>query len=805
MAMLMASRKNLLLGFSLFILSCGAPQKKDYSLQPVPLKQVNLHDSFWARRMESNRAVTIPAVFQKCEETGRVDNFAIAAGLKPGEQRGEYPFDDSDLFKTIEGASYSLLHHPDPRLDAYLDSLIQLINGAQEEDGYLYTARTNQCERLKNWFGEQRWEKEQGSHELYNIGHLYEAATAHYQATGKRSLLDIALKSASLVDQTFGPGKLQTPPGHQVIEMGFAKLYRVTHDARYAKLAQFFLDVRGKPLDGRELWGEYSQDHKPVLEQNEAVGHSVRAAYLYSGMAEVSALTQNEAYLRTSDRLWENVVSRKLYVTGGIGAKGSGEAFSTNYDLPNLSAYNETCASIANIFWNQRLFLSHSEAKYIDVLERTLYNAMLSGYSLDGKTFFYPNPLASVGQHARTPWFRCACCPPNVVRLIASLPGYFYAQKENEIYVNLFAANTAEIALADQTVRIEQETLYPWEGKIKITLTPERGNSDFTVHVRIPGWAENRPVPSDLYRYLNPVSEPIALTVNGERVSFKAKKGYAQLKRSWSPGDVIELTLPMPVQRLVAHDSVSADRGRVALQRGPIVFCAEWPDQPEGRVRNLLLADEAPLQTEFVSDLLNGVQVVRGKVWGYRFGADGQTLERAEQEFHAVPYYAWAHRGSGEMAVWLAREESAVQPLGQPTLASTSQVSASFGKNPQAVNDQWLPQSSIDHEAPFYHSWPHKGTTEWVQYDFPKAVEVSIVEVYWFDDTGIGECRPPTSWSILFQEGEKWLPVYTTDAYGVQKDAFNKIVFETVRTRALRLQFQAQEQYAAGIHEWRVQ
>jgi len=803
--MLVFFRKFLLLGIALLLHSCGTSRRNDYPIQPVPLKHVEIHDTFWAPRLETNRTVTIPWVFQKCEETGRVDNFAIAAGLKTGEQQGEYPFDDTDLYKSIEAASYSLMTHPDPALEARLDSLIQLISGAQEDDGYLYTARTNHSERLKRWFGEQRWMKEQGSHELYNLGHLYEAAAAHYQATGKRTLLDIALKSVSLVQQSFAPGKLQMPPGHQVIEMGLAKLYRLTHDEQQANLAKFFVDVRGKALDGRELWGEYSQDHKPVLEQEEAVGHAVRAAYLYAGMAEVSALADDQSYVRASERLWQNVVGRKLYITGGIGAKGSGEAFSTNYDLPNMSAYNETCSSIANIFWNQRLFLALGDAKYVDVLERTLYNAMLSGYSLDGRAFFYPNPLASMGSHARSPWFTCACCPPNVARLMASLPGYFYGQSGNAIYVNLYASNTAAISLDGQTVRLQQQTNYPWDGRIKITLSPEHAKTDFVLNLRIPGWARQQPVPSDLYRSLDAVQEPVLLAINGEEFSFQTNKGYASIERAWSPGDVVELTLPMPIRRVVAHDSVRADHGRVALQRGPIVYCAEWPDQPEGHVRNLLLADDAILQTEFVSDLLHGVHVIRGSAWGYRVGEDQLALKKTQQDFQAIPYYAWAHRGSGEMAVWLAREESAVQPIGQPTLASKSQVSASFGNNPQAVNDQLLPRSSIDHEVPFYHCWPHKGTTEWIQYDFPFEAEVSTAEVYWFDDTGIGECRPPLSWNIFYKDGEKWQRVYTTDVYGVQKDGFNKVAFETVRTPALRLEFQAQKDYAAGIHEWRVQ
>ena len=391
-------------------LNCSHSTQKDYPIQPVAFTEVKMTDQFWRGRMETNRAVTIRHVFDKIEETGRIDNFAIAGGLKEGEQQGIYPFDDSDVFKTIEGASYALMVNSDPELEAYLDSVITIIGAAQEEDGYLYTVRTNKADRLRRWFGDERWEKLDGSHELYNAGHLFEAAAAHYQATGKRNLLDIAVKVADMVDRTFGPGKLRKPPGHQVIEMGLAKLYRVTGEQRYLDLAKFFLDMRGKPLDGRELRGEYNQDHKPVLEQDEAVGHAVRAGYMYAGMADVAALSNDRSYVKAIDRLWGNVVGKKLYLTGGLGSRGGNEGFSGNYDLPNMSAYNETCASIANVYWNHRLFLLHGAAKYIDVMERTLYNALLSGISLQGKQFFYPNPLASVGQHERAEWFGCPCC-----------------------------------------------------------------------------------------------------------------------------------------------------------------------------------------------------------------------------------------------------------------------------------------------------------------------------------------------------------------------------------------------------------
>ncbi len=782
----------------------GPAELKDYPFQPVPFTDVKITDSFWAPRMETNRAVTIPHAFEKCQETGRIDNFAVAGGLKEGEQCGIYPFDDTDIYKTLEGASYALMVHPDPDLDAYLDELIALIAAAQEEDGYLYTARTNDAEKLKNWFGEERWERLRGSHELYNAGHLYEAAAAHFQATGKRNLLDIALENADLISTVFGPGKKEVPPGHQVIEMGLAKLYRVTGEEKYLDLARFFLDVRGKTLGGRELWGEYNQDHKPVLEQEEAVGHAVRASYMYSGMADVAALTGDREYLEAIDRIWENVAGKKLYLTGGIGARPSGEAFGNNYDLPNMSAYNETCAAIGNVYWNHRLFLLHGEARYLDVMERTLYNGLISGISLDGTLFFYPNPLESVGQHERSPWFGCACCPGNVTRFMASVPGYVYAHRKDELYVNLYASNTASIHMGGRTVKVTQETKYPWNGRIRLSISPERSTDRFALFLRIPGWAQGRPVPSDLYVYLNSGADEITMTVNGEPVVPDIERGFACIKRTWRSGDVVDLHLPMPIRRVLAHEKVEADRGRVALERGPIVFCAEWPESPDGHVRNLLLPDDAPLSTEFRADLLKGVQVIQGRVNGCRLAEDDATLEVSEQDFTAIPYYAWAHRGKGEMTVWLAREESAVHPVGRPSIASQSKVTSSFGKNPEAVSDRLEPRSSIDHDVPFFHWWPHKGTTEWIQYDFSQPAEVSSVEVYWFDDTGRGECRLPLSWRILYRNGASWKPVYSEDAYGVDKDRFNRVVFETVHTSALRLEIRSRPDFAGGIHEWRI-
>ncbi|MFC1543730.1 beta-L-arabinofuranosidase domain-containing protein [Gemmatimonadota bacterium] len=784
---------------------CANAGPPDYPVQPVPFTQVHFDDAFWATRLETNRSVTIPHVFDMCETEGRIDNFAVAGGLMEGEQRGSYPFDDTDVYKTIEGASYALMLRPDPALEAYLDSVITLIGAAQEPDGYLYTARTNEARRLRRWFGDERWERLNGSHELYNAGHLYEAAAAHYTATGKRNLLDIALKNADLIDRTFGPGKLQKPPGHEVVEMGLVRLYRVTGEERFLNLAKFFIDMRGRPLDERELGGEYNQDHEPVVDQTEAVGHAVRAGYLYAGMADVAALTGDQGYISAVDRIWEDVVGRKLYVTGGIGATGGNEDFNDPYLLPNMSAYNETCASIANIYWNHRMFLLHAEGRYFDVMERTLYNALLSGISLEGDLFFYPNPLESIGQHARTPWFNCACCTGNVTRFIASVAGYAYGVDGRDLYLNLYAGSTAEVEVAGGAVGIQQRTRYPWDGRVEMTISPQGGSRRFALNVRIPGWASGEPVPSNLYRFIDEADAPSpTLLVNGEPVTAEPHDGYVRLSRTWQEGDVVTLDLPMPIRRVAAIDSIEADRGRVALQRGPIVYCVEWPDMPDGHVRNILLPDEASLQSSFDPDLLGGLQVIRGTARAYRRTSEGGALAAEDVPLTAIPYFAWAHRGRGEMSVWLARDEGAVRPLGYPTLASRSRVTASFGPNRGAVNDQMEPRSSIDHDVPYYHWWPHRGTSEWIQYDFPRPTEVSTVEVYWFDDTGMGECRVPATWRVLYLEEGQWRPVWTEEEYGTEKDTWNRVRFETVRTTAIRLEMQSQEGWAGGIHEWRI-
>ncbi len=630
-----------------------------YPFQRISFTNVKIEDQFWAPRIETNRKVTIPYSFKICEETGRIDNFAIAAGVKEGKFVG-IEYDDSDVFKIIEGACYSLQLHYDPNLDAYLDSIIGLIAGAQEEDGYLYTCRTIDPQNANgNWsrsVGNQRWSNEGASNELYNIGHLYEAGVAHYLATKKKTLLNVAIKNADLVCNIFGPGKIRLVPGHQVIEMGLVRLYKVTGDKKYLDMAKFFLDERGN-AKGHKLLGENLQDDIPILSQTKAVGHAVRAGYLYCGIADVAALTNDKAYIQTIDRIWSNVVGAKLYLTGGVGSTRRGEAFGENYELPNESAYNETCAAIANAMWNYRMFLLHGQSKYIDVLERILYNGFLSGVSLEGDKFFYPNPLECKGSYQRKPWFSTACCPSNDARFFPSIPGYIYAMKESDLYVNLFIGSSVSFRIKEIEANLKQETNYPWDGKIKLTFySPKEMN--FKLCVRIPGWTMNQAVPSDLYTFSDNKSiTHVSIKVNNKKVKYNTIEGYAIIERVWRNSDEVVIDIPMEVRRVAANEKVEADRGYEAYQRGPIVYCLEGIDN-NGNALNAVITDKNKISYSFMPELLKGVgvlQFVGQQVWK---NENTQTEEVKNTKLIAIPYYAWAHRGEGSMAVWLPVEKT---------------------------------------------------------------------------------------------------------------------------------------------------
>ncbi|MCX7973794.1 MAG: glycoside hydrolase family 127 protein [Candidatus Aminicenantes bacterium] len=780
-------------------------EKKElgYALTPVPFTNVQVFDQFWSRRLETNRKVTIPHCLHQCEITGRIENFEIAAKMKTGKFKTQYPFDDSDVYKTLEAVGYVLMRARDPELEKKADEIIAKIAAAQEPDGYLYTARTiDPVNPPVPWVGPERWSNLYMSHELYNVGHLYEAAVAYYLATGKRNLLEVALKNAELLLSVFGPGKNRSVPGHQEVEIGLVKLYLLTKDKRYLDLAKFYLDERGR-ADGHKLYGTYSQDHMPVVDQTEAVGHAVRAQYMYIAMADVAAYTGETAYLKALEAIWKDVIGGKVYLTGGIGAAGGIEGFGPAYFLPNATAYCETCASIAHILWNHRLFLHYGEARYIDALERTLYNAFLSGVSLSGNLFFYPNPLESSGQHQRSPWFSCACCPPNVARLIPQIPGLIYSLgKDNSLLVNLFVASSTEVTFGDTKVMIRQETNYPWEGQVKILILPAE-ETNFILKIRVPGWALGRPVPSDLYNYLNPEKTQITFKLNGQKTNPELDKGYAVFKRSWKIGDTVEIEFPMPIRRVVSHPAVKANEGKVALERGPIVYCAEWVDNG-GAVSHLVLDDQGPLTSDFRADLLGGLTIIKGEATALREGEKEGEIIKEKQPFVAIPYYAWAHRGNGEMAVWLAREEKKARPWPKPTIASRSKVTASNNRPARGVNDQWEPEASNDRSRPYLHWWPRKGTLEWVQYDFEKPETISLVEVYWFDDTGEGECRVPASWRVLYREKDQWKPVENLTPYSVAKNTYCRVEFKPVTTTGLRLEIQAQKDFAAGVLEWKV-
>jgi len=784
--------------FLAILTSTEAP--KDYPVQPVAFNHVHLTDKFWAPRIETNRAVTIPYAFEQCEQTGRMNLFARAAKVLRGEPLEDksppgYPFDDSDVYKVLEGAAYALSVKPDPELEKYVDDLIALIASAQEPDGYLYTTRTINPEAPHAWAGKERWVLEQdNSHELYNLGHMYEAAAAHYQATGKRTFLDVATKSADLLVETFlKPGR-KIWPGHQVIEIGLGKLYRITGKREYLELSKLFLDSRGGS-------GDYWQAHKPVTEQTEAVGHAVRATYMYSGMADVAALAGDPEYLKAINTIWEDVVQSKLYITGGIGSTGAGEAFGKPYDLPNMTAYCETCAQIGNVYWNQRLFLLHGDAKYVDVLERTLYNGLISGIALDGKTFFYPNPLESIGQHARSPWFGCACCPSNVTRFMASTPGYFYAHRGDSLYVNLFATGHAEVDMGQgRQVKVAQETNYPWDGEIEIKLDPARAGR-FKLMVRIPGWARNEAVPSKLYAFEGATAKP-TLRVNQREVQITLQDGYAVLDREWKAGDTISLSLPMPVRRVTASEDVKMNQGRVAIQRGPIVYCAEGVDNANS-VRTFMLPDDADLKVVKQPDLLGGVVTLQTTAMDLAAQADGSVKQTAKP-LTLIPYYSWANRGRSEMLVWLPNRLDAARPAPLPTIATKARITASGGVNPNAINDGSEPAYMGDSSNIFFHWWPKKGTEEWVEMAFAEAATVSEATLYWFDDTGIGECRVPESWRLLYKDGDQWKPVESASVFGVKKDQPNQISFAPVRTTALRLEVKLQSTWSTGIWEWSV-
>jgi len=664
--------KRITVLFCLFALFAGTvAAQSGYPYTQVPFTSVKITpNTFWGDRIQAAREVTIPLAFSKCESEHRYKNFEMAAYTlqHPGHAGLETPewnvakfmgfsFDDTDVYKTIEGASYVLQTYPDQKLKAYIDSVLDVVGAAQEPDGYLYTARTINPKHPHGWSGEKRWEKEDFlSHELYNLGHMVDAACAHYQATGSTKFLNIAKRYADCVVKEVGPhaGQACIVPGHQIAEMALARLYVITGEKKYLDEAKYLLDYRGK-TGRRDI---YSQSDKPVVEQKEAWGHAVRAGYMYAGMADVAALLGDSSYIKAIDAIYENIVGKKYYLTGGVGARHAGEAFGADYELPNLTAYNETCAAISMVYLFERMFLLHGDAKYID-----------------GGKFFYPNPLSSDGHYCfnadntktRQPWFGCACCPSNLSRFIPSMPGYMYGVHGNNLYVNLYAANTATIAVNGKNVTLEETTQYPWDGDIAIKVIQNKAKA-FNMMIRIPGWVRNQVVPSDLYSFSDDILSGYEVSVNGKKVDGELQNGYLVINRAWKKGDVVRIHFDMPVRTVIANRKVSDDRGRVAVERGPLVYCAEWADNEGVNPHHLLLARQPQFDVVPAYGIQNtegdgktfNVTAITAKAQEAGVSAEGK-LTAKDVTVKLIPYYAWNHRGAGKMDVWLARSLSGLE------------------------------------------------------------------------------------------------------------------------------------------------
>lgn len=731
--------------------------QEDYLLSHVSAAQVTLNDGFWQSRLDKVAKTTVPHLFRMMKQRGYMTQLKAASGVSDAKFPAGFVFFESDFYKSIEAAAHLMKLYPDPEMEKRIDEFAKLIAKVQFEDGYLNWPR---AALVRGRFASKQAEKQLAaslgdkyyinncnlSHELYCQGHFIEAAVAYYEATGKRNLLDIAVKIGDHLDKWFSSEKNRQPSGHQEIELALIKLYNVTGDRKYLNLARMFLDERGHYRNQRAKMGIYGQDHKPVVEQTKAVGHVVRGAYMYSGMVDVSALSGDMKYFRAAEHIWSDAVSSKMYLTGGFGVPHM-EGFPEPYELPNVTAYCESCGSVAGIFWADRLFRLNPNAKYYDVIERTLYNALLGSISWSGDKFNYTNPLASKGEHFRREWHGCACCPPNIARMLAQLPVYIYCRGQNEIYVNLFVASRASIELRDTAVSLTQQTQYPWQGKVRLIVEPEQ-QSTFEIKLRVPGWARNQPLPSDLYNFLHNNNTRPVLLVNGKESPLELVKGYATLKRFWRKGDVIELDMPMPVRRLVAHPKVVADARKVALQRGPLVYCLEGIDN-SGHVLNAVLKNDAHLLTKN-DKMLGGIVKVTGE------GLQVKTGKATKKTLTAIPYYAWNNRGRFEMTVFIANKTAA---------AGVSGEFIGYDFVPLKNKDKWIITTSADrpeeemrnmvdnHSTTVFTTGRKQSPDTWLQVELPQLVTVDVIHI----DSGSSNSDYARGYEVLISaNGKQW-------------------------------------------------
>lgn len=810
------------IGMLLVAAACVPVRADDYPLHRAPVANVKVVGGFWGPRLTIAATTTLNHNFNFLDKSPRLPNFDKAAGLNPHAFAGNAAY-DSDVFKIIEGAAYSLQIRPDDVDANALERHVRRIIAAQQPDGFL-------CPKFILNEPASRWDNLRKSHLLYSAGHLLEAGVAHHDATGKHDLLDASCRYADLIAARFGPGKLHDTSGHQEIELALIKLYRATGERRYLELGRFFLDQRGY-LHGvterlradPQRAADYDQDRIPLVEETQAVGHAVRAGYTYAAMTDVAALCGAQDYARALDRIWQDVVGRKMYITGASATgQYDDEGFGDPYLLPNETAYCETCGTAATMLWCQRMALLHGDARYFDVLERALYNGVISGISLAGDAFFYTNPLASRGHDRRRANFDPACCQSNLARILPQVGAMAYASNAKAVHVNLFVAGVATFDIGGGSFRLKQQTNYPGDGRIRLTVESSP-DLPLTIAVRIPGWATNQPVPSDLYHFADTSREIPALSINGQNVSLdpdarspdlRISNGYVHLQRSWKQDDVIELNLPMPVRRVLANDKVEADRGRVALQRGPLVYCVEAVDNGNVRTNAIVLPDAALLETAPRRNLLDDAVCIVASAQIACEPQAGSPVILRPHSMVAIPYYAWANRGEGYMDVWLPRTPSAATPLPAPTAGAVAKVSASINRSEAqlaALNDRRVGPCSNFRATPRF-VFPEKSTgRQWIEYEWDAPRKLSRAAVYWALDTPVpvywrdrsrgGLLKLPKSWRLLCKHGDAWRPIETRDPYALQPDHDNEVRFTPVTTSAVRMEIEISDS-PCGIQEW---
>ena len=771
------------------------PKAFGYPISPVPFNEVTLNDTFWLPRLKTQKAVTVPFALQKTE--GAVESLRRCAAFLHGEATPlpkPHRFVSSDLYKVMEGAAYLLTLDRDPRLEVQIDEIIEIISAAQQDDGYLYVSHICGVANASE-MGEKPYSWVVHGHELYNMGHMYEGAVAYYRATGKRNWLDVAEKSARHINHVFFEGDpnyndgnpVNQAPGHQEIELALCKLYVATGNDLYLEMAKRFLDIRGVTykVDGEGTMSpRYAQQHRPVREQESAVGHAVRAAYMYAGMADVSALTGDASYVPALNSIWDNIVNEKMHITGGLGAVHGIEGFGPDYVLPNLEAYNETCAAIANVFFNHRMFLLHGDAKYFDVAEVALFNNSLAGVNLEGDRFFYVNPLEADGHRlfnhgaaGRSPWFDCACCPSNIARLMPQVSGYMYAAADRKIYTLLYAAGQAEVGVNGDTVAIEQKTDYPFGGRIKLILNPGSPMS-FGLNLRIPTWTGGQFVPGNLYHYVDSSERGWSINVNGEPLESDPVKGFVEINREWSQGDTVDIELSMPVKFSACDTRVEANHNRVAVTRGPLVYCAEEIDNAD-RVQAFLLpktpSEDACRVDAVLDGPLKGVPLITIPA----MKVTGETLH--SEELLLVPYLAWNNRGNASMNVWLPQDEATARqalarnPFDASIYGKLAASSCGESDVVAAVADGRRPQSSSDTGIPRWSSGRNENE-QWLMMKFDHPQKVESVGVYWSEDS-ISDIVKPAEWRVEYLKAGKWqeFDKYLTDFYGTDLDRYNVV------------------------------